>query len=215
MSAREIINIITQHPCGPATDVLANDLLRAFARGHPLDELKPMLSSDDIDVQRIGAWILSELGSKATPLLGEIEKLLSCADWRIRFWIVDAVLMCVGPGGGHMIAEIALMATDDPESAMRWKAMDFLTRASNAQLRSAIAFLEKDDAHPAHVIGLQGLINERVADTRQLVSLLMAEDPAVRKYAAVAAVRARDADALSFARSVSDEDIRGFAADRP
>lgn len=84
-----------------------------------------------------GTWILSELGVKAAPLIGEVEALLESRSRKVRYWAIDVVHSSAGPKDGRIIGK-ALGLMDDIDVAVRRAALFFLARASESQLSAAI-----------------------------------------------------------------------------
>ncbi|HYL99833.1 MAG TPA: hypothetical protein VEZ90_12835 [Blastocatellia bacterium] len=195
--------------------LLANSLLSEFHRGAPLAYLRPLLLSPDHRVAALGAWIASELGQKGKPLLDAVSPLLSHPNRRVRFWIIDCVLLWAGPSDGREISQAACLI-DDPEKAVRWKAMIFLYRASTDQLEAALAFLESEDSRSPNAVALRWLLSVPACDTETIARELRGPDARLRKYAAVAAARlgSQNKQPLAAAALSDDPEVAEFAADR-
>ena len=158
----------------------ANQLVTELRGGVSVQVLRPLLFSDDDAVVAIGTWVASELGGLAAPLSAELEDLLRHPNREVRFFAIDAV----APTSAAAIPALV----DDPDPAVRWKAMTFL--ASTPQQTST--------ASPAAI-----------------VAALASPDAHTRRLAAVAAVRLapRDPGPLSAAAEAADPEIRKFAED--
>jgi hypothetical protein len=57
-------------------DSSANDLLTEVFRGHPVESLRRLLHGDEETAAKAEAWILSELGVRAAPMMADIVALL-------------------------------------------------------------------------------------------------------------------------------------------
>lgn len=191
---------------------VANDLLREFHRGYPLKHLRTFLASTSDQVLRTGVWIASELGSKAHPLLQEVALLLKHKLKHIRFFAIDSVLTCASGEDGAIVAEVARLL-DDSESAVRWKAIDFLARADEAQLRGALSHLQQTDMISKHTQGLQWLLSDHAKRSDLIAHALQGTERPMPFYAVAAAARISDVDnaPLKLALSLKDEDVVGFA----
>ena len=95
---------VSQLLSGEFGDGAANDLLKQFFDGLPVSNLRAALRSEDDEVVRRAAWLLSELGVKAAPLIDEVPRLLGHSDRTVRFWALDAVLVAGDPTCGEAFA---------------------------------------------------------------------------------------------------------------
>lgn len=193
---------------------LANCLLDQFHRGAPLENLRPLLLSPHPELASSGAWIASELGEKGKPLLNVVVNLLEHPDKRVRFWIIDCVLLWAGPSKQRELSK-AVRLIDDREKAVRWKAMVFLSRASRDQLEAALAWFLSEEPESPNVLGLRWLLGATGSDVEAVEAMLENTEPRMRKYAAVAAVRMalENQHSLVIAASLGDTEVAEFAAD--
>lgn len=192
--------------------VLLNNLLREFHRGFPLENLRLLLASSSQSIVTAGAWIASELGAKGRPLLPDIVPLLTNPARKVRFFAIDCVLVWAGPEDKEALATAAALV-DDSDAGVRWKAMDFLARATREQIRGALAWSEHENAGSEQAQGLRLLLSRESQDAKSLEFLLDSSDATTRKYAAIAAVRLAELDRrpLVHASTLEDADIRDFA----
>jgi hypothetical protein len=112
-------------------------------------------------------------------------------------------------------AELASVVklVDDPESGVRWKAMDFLARAAREQLEAALSYLEVMEPKSPHVRGLQWLLGTDASNPHEITTILQNQDKLLRKYGVVAArqISKEDREPLLYAASLDDPDVKGFA----
>jgi hypothetical protein len=198
-------------PDNPRVSVLANELLGEFQRGYSLEKLRPLLLSPDRALASTAIWITSELGEMCRPLLGDALKLLGDPAKKTRFWAVDCLLWAP-PSERHELASgVALI--DDQEPSIRWKVMDFLSRASKEQLHAALSVIEDTGRGSSLAHGLSWLLSPAAEDDKAVISLLKSGDPLLRKFGVVAATRmhSASAEALSYASSTNDAEIKQFA----
>jgi hypothetical protein len=209
----EIIKELTSNPETADDGLLINELLQQFQDGVPLEYLRPLLLSSNPQLANSGAWIASELGVQGKPLLDVVASLLGHPDKRVRFWSIDCVLLWAGTFNGRELATTVRLL-GDPEKAVRWKAMSFLSRASTQQLASALTWLLKEEPESTDAHGLQWLLGAE-NDSRAIEAMLVSPEPQMRKYAAAAAARvaAKNQHPLSIASSSHDTEVAEFAAD--
>ena len=189
-------------------DGAANDLLRAFHAGYPVDRLRLLLRSEVDEAVRAGAWILSELGIDAAPLIDETAALLTHRLKYVRFFAIDAVLASASAKDGPVIAS-AVALIDDPEEAVRWKALGLLSRAPADQLRVAAPFVLEPEAGAR----LSWLLD---ADLRtEDVAARLDGDRLDRLFAVAAATRQRRGrhQLLLRAAGSADPEVSSFARD--
>jgi hypothetical protein len=194
------------------TGALTNRLLREFQRGYPLENLRRYLRSDQARLVAIGVWIASELGQTAKPLLDDVSALLTHPLKRVRFFSIDCVLLWAGPSDGCALASvIALM--DDAETAVRWKVLDFLSRASREQLQGALSYLLITEPKSRHIPGLKWMLSSDLKKPKEVIAALHNQDSLTRRYGVVAAVRMSkdNPQPLFDASSVEDSDVKAFA----
>lgn len=193
---------------GEDADAVVYDLLTEMFDGYPLENLRPLLRSDDSTLVRHGIWIVSELGEAGTPLLDDVAPLLGHPHRNVRFFAIDTIITTTGAGDGETLAR-AVALVEDPESAVRWKVREMLAGVTAEQLNAAAAALTGRLAELT-----RWLVGVTPEDTEAVVARLGDEDPVLRAFAAAAAVRlARDDPrALAHAAAMADEDLAKFAA---
>jgi hypothetical protein len=189
-----------------AGDSSANDLLSEVFRGYPVENLSRLLRSSQETAVKAGAWIVSELGVGAAPLLDEVVRLLGHPLRYVRFFAVDAVQAAATPADGAAVAAaIALVA--DRDDAVEWKALTFLAWADRAQLEAGIPHL----ADPR----LGELTSGLLTGGPQALAALDDPDHLTRAFAAAAAVRTArqtgDRTALEHAAASGDPAVASFA----
>jgi hypothetical protein len=188
----------------------ANQLLSRFHHGYPVRNISRLVRSEDDEVVKAGAWLVSELGASASSILDEIEYLLAHPLRNARYYAVEAVLAAASGDHGALIAK-ALMLIADSDSAVRKLAVRLLARASAEQLAGAIPYVT--DRHVADLTSW--LLNEGsdLTRMRDVMSRLSDPDKAIRMFAAASAARLaiRDQRALDRATESDDPDVRDFA----
>lgn len=192
--------------------ILANDLLAEFHKGYPVDRLRKLLTSNEQKVVMVGAFIASELGVKARPLLNEVDRLLHHPVALVRCNAIDSLLSCGTSDDGQKVAKVVRMV-DDPDPAVRGTVLNFLARASRAQLLGAFRVFESTQPRSNHLIGLNLLVNDPQIDPNQVVRFLRDNCATVRKYGVAGAARlgTSNSNLLSIACALDDTDVRVFA----
>ena len=193
------------------SDETANALLEEFFDGYPVERLRSLLGSQHESAIRVGAWIASELGAQSRPLLEDMAELLGHGSRYVRFFLLDAVLAASTEHDGRVIAS-AVELIGDGDEAIRWKAMNFLARATPGQLAAAEPYLAENHARlTAWLVDAgQGSLAETI------VSRLASRDSLSRLFAAAAAarMRSRDVTALESATRSDDPEVRSFALEQ-
>lgn len=183
----------------------ANELLKAFFAGYPVDRLRLLLRSRSVSAVRAGVWIASELGAEASPLAEELPRLLEYPQKYVRFFAVDVVLASATSRSGEAIGK-AVSLIDDPEESVRWKVLHLLARASREQLAAGLPFVSREDIASR----LSWLLSDRsVAEVAERLE----GDRLDGMFAVAAAARlARGRrEALQRATASDDAEVRTFA----
>jgi hypothetical protein len=193
-------------------DEATRELLDEFYSGHPIQGLRRLLQSDKESAVEAGAWIASELGDAVAPIIPELYRLTSHPSKRVRFFVLDALLNAGTPEYGEALAA-AVERIQDPDEVVRWKAMNFLARASDGQLTASLGFISRSDVASA----IRWLLDsDRRLDTLAVVHRLEHSDQLSRHVAAATAVRlaSRDDTALKRAVACLDREINSFAREQ-
>jgi hypothetical protein len=205
----ELVEILIGPSSGTVdSESVANELLKEFFGGYPLERLGLLLRSDEPVAVKTGAWIASELGERAAPLMNDISPLLDHPTRYVRFFAIDAVLAAANGDDGAFIAR-AVLLINDQDGALRWKALQLLARAADVQLAAAVPYL------------LDGQMRVLVEWLRTAYSAdisLRLEDPdlATRLVAVAAAARTADSDRSPLDRAAAgpDEEVASFAKEQ-
>ena len=131
-----LIAQLVANPDSLQVDSLVQELLAQYHQGSPVESLRTLLTSKADRLVGEAVWIASELGEGGRPLLRDIASLLRHHSKKVRFWSIDCVLLWAGRSSGDVVASTVTLL-DDPEKAVRWKAMGFLARAPHDQLQAA------------------------------------------------------------------------------
>ncbi|HZR64395.1 MAG TPA: hypothetical protein VFA85_04555 [Terriglobales bacterium] len=208
--AEKLVQRLTEQPRSSKAGVMMNDLLAEFQLGYPLENLRSLLHNEDQDVANVGAWIASELGTWGEQLLPDVLPLLRHPSKNVRFSVIDCILLWATDG---VELSAAIKLTEDSESSVRWKAMDFLSLATKDQLQLALSYLEEVEPNSTHVRGLRWLLSPDASDAIKVKAALQDENSLIRKYAVVAATRISktNREPLSYAASLTDPDVKNFA----
>ena len=119
---------------GRQTDV--DLLLQAFYGDLSLNHLRDLLRSANPKVVDSGAWILSELGRRGRPLIGECAHLLNHREKAVRFYAMDTVIVNATTDDGAIVSQCVEHLLDC-ESAVQWKCLNLLRRIDAICLSSA------------------------------------------------------------------------------
>lgn len=188
------------------TDEDAVRLLAAFQEGFPVSRLSSLFRSEESRAVRTGVWIASELGAAAAPVLKEVDELLHSADRYVRFFAIDVVLASASAEHGDLIGRV-ISLIEDADSAVRWKAVSFLSDASETQLGAAsivglseqtagnFEWLRRRPSPEAIRSRLEGNSSERLFAVAAAARLVEGRDGVLRL-----AAESADVEVSSFAR---------------
>jgi hypothetical protein len=188
----------------------ANDLLLEVLRGYPAQNLSRLIHSDNNKAVNSGAFVVSELRERAVQILDEVDFLLSHPSRNARFDALDAVLTGASEDHGSILAK-AIMLVIDPDQAVRWKALHFLSKSSPNQLVAAIPYLPGE--HETSLVMWLANGGSDPANVPDILSRLHDLDKETRMFAAAAAARvaATDRRGIEEAAASGDPEIRSFA----
>lgn len=206
--------IVQEIISNPEDERLPNDLLREFQKGYPVENLSLLMQCKDEQVCKSAVWIASELGDKCCLLFEDIIRFLSHRMKYIRFFAIDCILSCSASDDGEGIAKV-ISLLEDIESSVRWKALQFLSRATIAQLEKGLAYYESKQRDSLHTSGIQLLMDANNKKHENVMVFLNSEIPLLRKYGAAAAARIFDynPELLRIASNSNDSDIKEFSED--
>ncbi len=189
-----------------------NCLLREFFRGYPLERLRELLESDNPTAVRTGAWIMSELGVQAAPIMASADRLLDHPEPGARFWTIDAVIVNASKDDGELVAK-TLAVVDDPDERIRWKATWFTSWATIEQIGVGVPYLSGSVREA--IVWLVNLGTDREM-TAEVISRMEAPERTTRLVAAAAAARLAakgQRSSLESAVSSTDPEVSVFAKD--
>jgi len=211
-SGDELIELLLAGEVSPEEEgEAANDLLREVFRGYPAQNLGRLIHSDSIKAVANGAFVVSELGAQAAPIIGEVDFLLSHPLREARFDALDAALTAASVEHGAILAK-AVMLVADTDQAVRLKALNFLANSTPDQLTAAVPYLK--DRHVADLATWLASAGSDPASLPDIRSRLRAPDKVTRMFAAAAAARVAGTSrrGLEDAAVSDDPDIHRFAA---
>lgn len=169
-----------------ADGALANALLNEVFAGFPVARLAVLLDSDNEAAIHAGAWILSELGADAHPLIDHTANLLAHPRPAVRYHSLDAVMVAALDSDAGPLSKAAALI-DDSEPTVRRRAMQLLAQLTSPQLRAARAAVA-DPRIRAELEWLQK-VTEPGWDGAAVLEGLRSTSPIRRRVAVVAASR--------------------------
>lgn len=190
----------------------ANELLNSIFNGASVELVRRLVRCGEAQAVNAGAWIISELATDAAPLRDEIALLLKNPARNARFFAMDAVLVAEFDNDGPLIANVAELI-DDPDGAVRWKALRTLSRIDLERLSHAVPYLA-DPRLKEHAQWLAGSGGKLISQS-DILTRLSDKDKTTRMFAAAAAARLAplDTQPLQHASESNDPDISSFAQD--
>ncbi len=184
-----------------------------FLRGHSIEDLRPLLSHDDLLVRREAVGILSELGVAATPLLSEIDALLAEEDRVVRYNVLQVLVVCArGEHADKCIMLFECLESDD--GAIRRLAMRLVPNVDISQLDAALEhFLKQRGRGTVHATFIPKVAFPSPVSASYAEGLLGDPDPLSRAYGLVLAVLKWEshAELLEAASRCDDQDVEQAA----
>jgi hypothetical protein len=192
---------------------MANDLLKQFFEGYPLDHLRSLLRHTNRKVVEEGIWIASELPSCAAALLDDAMVLSRHPDRRVRFFALDVVMLGTISGRAEGFIQV-VEGLDDPDPVIIEHALFLLSRATESQLAAATKYLERVEPDSRHLAGLDMLAEAQSTDPALVEDAIQSGDSLRRKYGLAAAERAygQHPFLLDLAARSQDDSIKSLAA---
>jgi hypothetical protein len=171
-----------------------------------------LLRSGDDATVKAGAWIASELGWRARPVMEDLAILVSHPSKYVRFFVVDSILTAATAEHGEAIAG-AIQTICDVEEAVRWKAMNFLVKATRDQLIGGLPHID----HSTVRLGTEWLIQADLAtESKRIIAELESGEYLREIFAVTAAARIamRDRSPLALAARSSNAEVSSFAKEQ-
>lgn len=193
----------------------AHELIDHFRRGYPLEQLRELFRSESPQAVASAAYIASELGSGATPLVEEFPRALRHVESWGRSAAIDCVFNCASIENGELVA-MALRLLDDPSVYPRGVALFRLRFADSNLIRAALPFLKTEPLGEF----LDWLVSNESAIHASIVEKLGSSNALERRVALASAARptgstlsgnVRAPKALVLAASSQDAEVAEFA----
>ncbi|WP_233270509.1 hypothetical protein [Chachezhania sediminis] len=133
MTPEEMIQLVVSG----SEDDYSQELNSAFHNGFPIEHLKPLLTSKNIEIQGLGSHLAYELGPKVRPLLEEIVPLLESERPQIRSDAIIILLDCATRFDAEPLGKVFCLL-DDPDPFVQRGAMRFVQHCERAELNVGI-----------------------------------------------------------------------------
>jgi hypothetical protein len=204
-TGQRLIDDLLADPPGFDASSRGHDLLKAYFAGLPLETLRPLLKSDDVHVQRVAAFVASELGIQARSLVDDVIPLLSSGNRYLQYLALEVLAVC---GEGERAREFAhvVRALESDDEVLRARAMRLLCNAHAAQLEAAQrAFDASDPRQRTHGDALRALAAGNRVEPGVVLAMIHDANPLVPRYGAIAAKRLQEFPNLMAEVAVSDD----------
>jgi HEAT repeat protein len=188
-------------------------LLEEFWDGYPVENLRPLLRSDEYYVRRAALAIASELGDKVCKVVSEVLPVFQSDEPALIYDALRVAANC-SRGEPKVLCEL-LTAMESPYVQVCSRAMQFVARlASKRGPRSFVAAMDALIAvgEEVHVEGLSYLINADKLSGDEVLELMQRDTVLLRQYGALVAWRERDLlpELVEAAWSIDDEGVQEF-----
>lgn len=189
-----------------------DEILKVYFQGAEVAGLLALLGSSNIEVAKAAAWVASELGERASPIVSKIAPFLRHGGRYVRYFLLDVALECAQRRDSEvLVASVDLIRSTD--TALRRKAATFLARASIDQLEGVV----ESSADMELAVLSRWLVDtsQQTARHDEIEERLNSEDQLTRLFAVAAAARNQRIrpDLILAAQSSEDPEIRLLASE--
>lgn len=156
--------------------------------GFPIENLKPLFYMEDNNIKRTAVLIASELNYKSECLLKDVLTLIYDEDTFISWYAIETVMLCAS---GDDFLHI-FYCLEHPNETIRRDIMQLIPewRDFDFRIREAYEYLQKQEDHSVlHEKGLSCLVRAKDLTDREIIDMLNCDEPVIRKYGMIAAVR--------------------------
>lgn len=101
-----------------------------------VQELRPLLADEEVEVRRAAVFVLSELGAAAAGVVEDVIPLLTQGDTRLAYDAMEVVAVCSTGSRASLFAHVVSMLDSD-DRVLSGLAMRLMARADEAQLAAA------------------------------------------------------------------------------
>jgi hypothetical protein len=214
LRADQLMDDLLSDPQGFREKGDGNELLKQFLRGYPLDELRLLLHHQREEVVAIGIWIASELGHEAAAFVNEAVAALQHPNNRIRYFALDVIMLGTEDQNQAEFFQI-VKRLEDSDVAVRQRALELLSSATEQQLISAMHRFEVEENCSPHATFLGLLLRVQSSDVAEVEEMIRSGDGLRIKYGIAIAERLYPSypQLLELAASLEDEEYRSVAED--
>jgi len=190
----------------------AYQLLQAYFDGYSLETLSPLLTNQNVMVQRAAVWVASELGKQACSLIHDVIPLIDSHDRNIKYHALECAIVCASGANVKEFVHVvrSLQSEDD---VIRRLAMRLMSNADRAQLEGLLSSDAISTLGSVHARGLLQLSRPVPVEPKDVLQLIESPDPLDRKYGAIAAKRFLKSfpQLIVAAAASSDLEVQRFA----
>ncbi len=211
---------------GKETD-FSQELVSAFRNSFPIENLRPLLVSDDPAILSLGSYIIYELGPKARCLIDDIVPHLGNSDPQIRGTAIIVLKECATKFDAFALGKV-IKLLDDPDPFVQRIAMFFVQSCERAMLD--VGVLKTAEMYPGTIFEeLPNYLGKTIFRLRRarpvsveiLRELLSDESPVANRFGVGLATRPRlvvDESFIALAAQVDDKECRNvlkWSRERP
>ncbi|HAL83340.1 MAG TPA: hypothetical protein DCO83_14800 [Mucilaginibacter sp.] len=190
------------------------ELLQECFTGFPLENLIPLLKSDDEDILKPIIVILSELAFQAFDLLPYVVPLINCEDSFIRYYALECIFL---NSSGVYIDEFihVINGISDQDESNRNLIMHLLSNADRYQLEAGVKLVAKHKIanYKLHQEGLRKLLSSDNMDDSEIMQMLNSNEPLLQQYGVMIAkeVYKNNSKLIDYALTSKNEDVKTFS----
>lgn len=215
MTPDEMIELLLDPQSDAMDGRVVNDLLSEVGRGYPIESLRRLFVPTAFGD---AAFLVSELGEKARPLINDIALLIEQGGPRVRGDAISALSMCTTWEDGWAVSKV-VTGLGDQHEGVRWITSRALRYMESKTLHAGLEYLKREQPNSvyAQFKNVFQLLERRPENaTATLQRLLIHDDEIARRFAAAMAVRPRlfiDRAFVALAESSPDTEVAEIARD--
>ncbi len=182
--------------------------------GFPLENLIPLLKSDDEDILKPTIVIISELAFQAFDLIPYVAPLINCEDSFIRYYAIECMF---SNSSGVYIDEFihVINGISDQDQSIRNLIMRLLSNADRYQLEAGVRLVAnyKIANYKLHQDGLRKLLSSDNMDDNEIMQMLNSNEPLLQQYGVMIAkkVYKNNSKLIDYALTSKNEDVKDFS----
>jgi hypothetical protein len=211
---KKSLQFFIKHPCNAS--VQCELLYKYLIKGYPVDDLRDLLYSENIDLVLATTSLIADCAGYASILLVDdtVKVFETHTNLVVRRCMIDCIQRLVTENTEYAIFKI-IESIADKDYFIASSAMKYLSNAPYSHLNSTLEFLKKQIPQSFHVFHLE-LYLKNILSELQVCKKLSSTDILTRRYATITIFRNFQNNTKLQEKCLKSNDaiIRDFALDQ-